>query len=77
MLTDRKPGGSRCYFLYPKCTKTHLLASVKSKISPGMIAPPPLKGHGVNGRQGREGAGERRERVAMSRPILGGNDANG
>jgi len=50
--TDRKPGGLRCYFLYPKCTKTHQRASVKINF-PGH----PLEGDCDGEREGCEGGG--------------------
>jgi hypothetical protein len=51
-----KPSATKGRILYPKCAKTHLRASVISKIFPGVTPPDPL----IKGR-GRGGEGKRRE----------------
>ena len=69
-LTDRKKRGSRCYFLYPKCTKSHIRKI--NFFSGNDIPGSPLKGDGVRvgRREGREG----REWVLPgTRPSLEGN----
>ena len=59
-FTDRKPGESRCHLFESKCTKSHLRASEKSKISPRVIHPDPVKGEGRRReRKGRPGKRER------------------
>jgi hypothetical protein len=56
-----KPSATKGRILYPKCAKTHLRASVISKIFPGVTPPDPRykgEGKGREGKGGREGAGK-------------------
>jgi len=56
-----KPGSQRCWFLCPKCSKTHLRASlIPKKISWGDTPGPHYKGRGEGGWGAKRG-GKRRE----------------
>jgi hypothetical protein len=59
-VTVKKPGSLRCCLLSPKCSKTHLRASLNRKFLPGVIPRTPFKGAG-NEREGRGGEGVQRE----------------
>jgi len=67
-LTGRKPCTSRCYFLYPKCTKIYLKQSRISKFFWGRrrTTGPPF----FQGGKGREGGEGRFPSVAAAlRPV--------
>jgi hypothetical protein len=54
-VTGRKPSLSEYLIMRPKCVKTHVRASLISKIFPGLYPGPPLKREGP--REGRAGKG--------------------
>jgi hypothetical protein len=59
-LTDKNPGVCKCCVLLPKCAKTHVHASVISKIFPGIIPRTPLTKEW--GKMGGKGKGRIRVR---------------
>jgi hypothetical protein len=82
-----KPSATKGRILYPKCAKTHLRASVISKIFPGVTPPDPLiKGRGRGGEgkrregrggEGRGGKGGREERRGRGGEGRGGEGGEG
>ena len=64
-VSGTNPSASKCWFLCPKWTKTHLRASVSSKFFRGLYPRTPKrrgKGRAGTGRERKEGKGQERRR---------------
>jgi hypothetical protein len=60
---SKKPGSYRCCLLSPKCSKTHLRASLIQKFFRGLYPGPPFKGVGRKRGEGMEREEKERNRI--------------